>query len=139
MLKRKKVTCFWSIFSILILYGDNQHSQKLRFYHLYLQLTLTLFYWKYSFRVPLWLSILFIFSMLQIIKFRCFEAIILQKNSFETKKHPFLSQIRMDNSFLPLFPLKMVLWTSKCHFWNAQKSDLNRILSARVKFFCNCW
>ena len=23
-----------------------------------------------------------------------------------------------------LFPLKMVLWTSKCHFWNVHKNDL---------------
>ena len=41
--KTKKVRCFWSIFSILIVYGENQHSQKLPFYQVYLQLTLTFF------------------------------------------------------------------------------------------------
>ena len=41
--KTKKVRCFWSIFSILILYGENQHSQKLPFYNVYIQLRLTFF------------------------------------------------------------------------------------------------
>ena len=39
--KTKKSEVFLKHFSILILYGENQHSQKLPFYHLYLQLTLT--------------------------------------------------------------------------------------------------
>ena len=119
--KTKKSEVFLKhFFNIDFIWGKSTFP-KIAFLPFVSSININVFYWKYSFRVLLWLSILlifviiwilhtinitcwlmhmlwictnvilkisilFIFSMLQIIKFRCFEAIILQKKLFWDQK-----------------------------------------------------
>ena len=84
--KTKKSEVFLKhFFNIDFIWGKSTFP-KIAFLPFVSSININVFYWKYSFPVLLWLSILFIFSMLQIIKFRCFEAIILQKKLFWDQK-----------------------------------------------------
>ena len=84
--KTKKSEVFLKhFFNIDFIWGKSTFP-KIAFLPFVSSININVFYWKYSFLVLLWLSILFIFRMLQIIKFRCFEAIILQKKLFWDQK-----------------------------------------------------
>ena len=84
------------------------------------------FHWKYCLSVLWWFWDFQFFpfsACFRSSKFYVLKPQFYKKSFFETKKHVFFIQIRIYNSFLSLISLKRVLWTSKCHFWNVEKSD----------------